>query len=310
MGGYFLLSLATGPVIYVRIGTGAGSLAVGWALSALLAWRVTRGGRISRTLLLVIAGAGLIAGVIFLAIRFSWADLGLLAACGAQLALLLSPAVYQRTRPADERPWPADERPQPADERVPLADERPRNVALWRRRTAAPLVAVLAAGAVLGLAGAAASAGVISSRVRGYDSANVRVLPGHPVSVTLGPGRYGAFGGCADEWGCDQLAPRDVSVRGALSGAVGTVSYTRLELRSDAGQSFNRDLTFTVPVREAVRIALNVNPRQPVLVAPSQDEAGLIHHEVTAAIGCALLLLASLTALAWPVAPRPRRRAA
>lgn len=287
MAAYVLLSLATGPAISVRIGTGALSDVVGWGCSAFFAWRVTRGGRFSRTLLIVVAGAGLIAAVILLAIDFSWAELGLLAAGGAQVALLLSPAVYERTRPAGGSDG---------------------SVALWRRRRPAPLVAVLAAGAVLGLAGAAASAGVISSRVRGYDSATVRVLAGHPVRLTLGPGRYGAFGGCADEWGCAQLAPRDLSVRGASSGIVGTVAYTGLDQRTDTGQSFNRDLTFTVPVRESVRIALSANPRQPVLIAPSQDKAGLIHNEVTAVSACGLLLLVSLTALAWPNVPRTRLR--
>jgi hypothetical protein len=289
VGAYFLLSLATGPAFPVRIGTGPLSWLLGWAFSAFLAWRVTRGGRISRMLLIVVSGAGVIGALILLAISLSWAELGLLAASGAQVALLLSPAVYQRTGPAHAGRG---------------------SVARWRRGFAAPLVAVLAAGAVLGLAGAAASARVISSRVRGYDSATVRVRAGHPARVTLPPGSYGVFGGCADEYGCPQLSPRDVSVQGAVSGVADTVAYTRLEQRTDAGQPFNRDLTFTVPVREAVRIALNGSPRQPVLVAPSQDEAGLIHNEVAVAIGCALLLLAALTALGWPLAPRPRRRAA
>ena len=163
------------------------------------------------------------------------------------------------------------------------------------------------AGAVLGLAGAAASAAVISIRVRGYHSDTVRVVAGHPVLVTLSPGRYGVYGGCADEWGCDQLAPRDLSVQGTLTGALGTVPYAPLEQRTDAGQLFNRDLTFTVPVREAMRITLNVNPRQPVFVAPSQEESGLIHNEVAVAVVCGLLLLGSLVALAWPLAPRARR---
>jgi hypothetical protein len=286
MVAYFLLSLVTGPVISVRIGTGGLSWLAGWVVSGILAWRVTHGGRIARTLLIVDAGAGLIASVIFLAIRFSWAEAGLLAACAAQVALLLSPAAYERTRPARQGSA---------------------SVALWRRRRPAPLVAALTAGAVLALAGAAASAAVISTRVRGYHSATVRVLAGSPARVTLGPGRYGVFGGCADEWGCDQLGPRDLTVRGVLSGDVGTVPYPRLEQRTDAGQLFNRDLTFTVPVREAVRIDLNASPRQPVLIAPSQEESGLIHSEVAAATGCALLLLASLSALAWPLAPRTPR---
>ena len=289
MGAYFLLALATGPAISVRIGTGALSTVVGWVLLVFLIWRVMHGGRISRMLLIVVAvagfivaGAELIEAVIFLAIGFSWAELGILAASAAQVALLLSPAVYRRTRPADQSYG---------------------SVALCRRRNSALLVAVLTAGAVLGLAGAAASAAVITIRVRGYHSDTARVIAGHPVLVTLSPGRYGVYGGCADEWGCDQLAPRDLSVQGALTGAVGTVPYTRLEQRTDAGQLFNRDLAFTVPVRQAVRITLNVNPRQPVFVAPSQEESGLIRNEVAAAVVCGLLLLGSLAALAWPVNP-------
>ena len=172
----------------------------------------------------------------------------------------------------------------------------------------APLVAALTAGGVLGLAGAAAAAAVISVRVRSYHSDTVRVAAGHPVSRTLAPGRYGAFGGCADQWGCAQLAPRDLSVRGARSGGIGAVPYTRLEQRADAGQPFNLDLTFTVPVREAVRIALNRNPGQPVLIAPTAEESGLIHGELVAATGCAVLLLGSLAALGWPLAPRGGRR--
>ncbi|MGD0704844.1 MAG: hypothetical protein ABSA02_33760 [Trebonia sp.] len=289
MGAYFLLSLATGPAFFVRIGTGALAWAAGWVLQAFLVWRVARGGRISRMLLIVVAEAGLIAGVIFLAIRFSWAELGLLLAGGVQVALLLSPAVYLRTRPPDQSY---------------------RSSALWRRRGPAPLVAALTVGVLLGLAGAAASAAVISGRVSAYHSDSARVLARQPVLVTLAAGQYGVFGGCLDEWGCAQISPRDLSVRGAVSGVVSTIPYTRLEQRTDGGQPFNRDLTFTVPVREAVRIALDVNPRQPVLIAPAQEEAGLIHREVVAVAACGLLLLGSLAALAWPIASRTGRRAA
>ena len=285
MGAYFLLSLVTGPAISVRLGTGILSLVTGWVCSAFFSWRVTRGGRISRMLLAVLAGAGLITAVILLAIHFSWPELGPLLAAGAQVALLLSPAVYQRTRPPDQS-WRAS--------------------ALWRRRRPAPLVAVLTAGVLLGLVGAAASAAVIGVRVRSYHSDTVRIVAGRPVLVTLAAGRYGVFGGCGEQWGCPQLAPRDLSVRGAVSGVAGTVPYTRLEQRSDAGQPFNRDLTFTVPATEAVRIALNVSPREPVLIAPSQKESGLIRNEVLAATVCGLLLFASLAALAWPLAPRRR----
>lgn len=99
-------------------------------------------------------------------IRFSPAEL---AACGAQIALLLSPAVYDRTRPAGQGAGAA---------------------ALWRRP--APLAAV------------------ISDKVHGYDANTVRVLAGHPVRLTLSPGGYSAFGGCADHWGCAQLSARPV----------------------------------------------------------------------------------------------------
>lgn len=289
MGVYFLLSLATGPGISVRIGTGTLSRPVGWVLLAFLVWRVTRGGRISRMLLLLIAGGGFIAGIILLAIGFSWPQLGLLAAGGAQVSLLLSPAVYQRTRPADHRA---------------------RAVARWRSGFAVPLVLELTAVAVLGLAGVAASAAVISSRVSAYHSETVRVLAGHPVVVTLSPGRYDAFGGCLDEWGCAQLSPRDLSVLGALSGPVSVTAYGgfdaasgAFEQRTEDGQPFVRELAFTVGVRQAVRIALSVSLRPPVLIAPSQEETSLIRVEVVAAIVCGLLLLGSLAALAWPVNP-------
>jgi hypothetical protein len=296
MGVWFLLSLVAGPVIFVRIGTGAASELAGWMLSAFFAWRVTRGGRISRMLLIVAAGTGVIAAVIVLTVRFSPAELGALAACGAQVALLLSPAVYTRTRPAGQGVG---------------------TVALWRRRRPARLVAALAAGAVLGLAGAAASAAVISGRIRGYDSDTVRVLAGQPVRVTLSPGSYSAFAGCVDRWGCAQLSAHELSVRGALSGPARFTPYggfdaasSGFEQRTDDGQPFVRELAFTVPVREPVRIALNDSyPRQPALVAPSQAKTGVIRGGIIAATGCALLLLGSLAGLAWPLASRDRPRA-
>ncbi|MCW2935556.1 MAG: hypothetical protein JWM19_6518 [Actinomycetia bacterium] len=297
MVAYFLLSLAVGPAIDVRIGTGALSGAIGWVLSAFFTWRVTRGGRCSRMLLIFATGAGFIAAVIMMAITFSPAELGALAASGAQIALLLSPAVYARTRPAGQEGAGA--------------------VALWRRRKPARLVAALAAGAVLGLAGAAASAAVISDKVHGYDADSVRLLAGHPVPLTLSPGAYSAFGGCIDKWGCAQLSARDLSIRGTLSGPARTTPYggfdtanSGFEQRTVDGQQFVRELAFTVPVREPVRIAFNGNPRQPVLIAPSQDRTAVIRGGIVAAAGCALLLLGSLAGLAWPLPSRARPRAA
>jgi hypothetical protein len=294
MVAYFLLSLVTGPVFSVRVGASPAWGLAGWAATAFLAWRVTRGGRVSRMLLILTAWTGVIEGVITPAIRFSPDPLAL-AACGAQLALLLSPAVYQRTRPA--RPGTG-------------------RVALWRRRRPARLVAALAAGAVLGLAGAAASAALISGRSHDYDSATVRLPAGHPVQVTLAPGSYSAFGGCIDRWGCAGLSPRDLSVRGALSGPVRVVPYggfdTKLpgfEQRTVDGQLFVRELAFTVPVREPVQMTLNVHPRQPVLVAPTPDKTGLLLGGIIAASGSALLFLGSLAGLTLPLGAPARPRA-
>jgi hypothetical protein len=144
MTAWFLLSLVTGPVVsvhaYASNGAAGSSVLtrlIGWALSAFFAWRVTRGGRISRMLLILEAEGGLVSGVMGLAIHFRLTQLGVLAATAAQLALLLSPAVYRRTRPGAQ----------------PGA-----KMALWRRRTPVPLVTALAAGVALGLTGMAVSA--------------------------------------------------------------------------------------------------------------------------------------------------------
>ena len=202
--------------------------------------------------------------------------------------------MYQRTRPAG-----------PGTGRV----------ALWRRRRPARLAAALAAGTVLGLAGAAASAALISGRIHDYDSATVHLPAGHPVQVTLSPGSYSVFGGCIDLWGCAGLSPSDLPVRGALSGPVRVVPYggfdTKLpgfEQRTVNGQPFVRELAFTVPVREPVQMTLNVHPRQPVLVAPTPDKTGLLLSGIIAASGSALLFLGSLAGLTLPLAAPARPR--
>ena len=157
---------------------------------------------------------------------------------------------------------------------------------------------------------------MISDKVHGYDADTVRVLAGHPVRLTLSPGGYSAFGGCADYWGCAQLSGRGLSVGGALSGPARIVPYggfdassSGFEQRTDEGQPFVRELAFTVPVREPVRIALNGNPGQPVLIAPSQDRTDVIRSGIVAAAGFTLLLFGSLAGLAWPLPSRARPRA-
>jgi hypothetical protein len=74
-------------------------ISVPWLfLVPLLTWRVWRGGRISRVLLIVNAVAGYTGIALHLARLWRPLDVWLLADFAAQVALLVSPAVYQRTR--------------------------------------------------------------------------------------------------------------------------------------------------------------------------------------------------------------------
>lgn len=76
-------------------------------LAAFLAWRVSRGGRPSRVILIIL-GVLSFAGDAFIGTR-SWSLLALLllAIYAAQIALLVSPAVYQRTRRDPLSAWAA-----------------------------------------------------------------------------------------------------------------------------------------------------------------------------------------------------------
>jgi hypothetical protein len=104
MWAYFLLSLAVSPIIYLYIGpAGVSPMSAGhwydWIFSAFFAWRVARGGRVSRMLLIIGAGAGYLDASSRIAYQFTPELVGHLAIYAAQIALLLSPAVYLRTRP-------------------------------------------------------------------------------------------------------------------------------------------------------------------------------------------------------------------
>jgi hypothetical protein len=102
MLGYVLLSLAVGPDGFLRVGTGPigpGAFLFGALAAALFAWRVSRGGRASRILLIVSTALAFLATALEIAPRFGLAVFAVLAVCAVQLALLLSPAVYRRTRP-------------------------------------------------------------------------------------------------------------------------------------------------------------------------------------------------------------------
>ena len=104
MWAYFLLSLAVGPIVSLYIGpAGLSPLSAShwydWIFSAFFAWRVSRGGRVSRMLLIIGAGAGYLDASSRIAGQFTPELVGQLAIYAAQIALLLSPAVYLRTRP-------------------------------------------------------------------------------------------------------------------------------------------------------------------------------------------------------------------
>jgi hypothetical protein len=145
MVAYFLLSLVTGISISVGVGPGPFSLS-GWVATAFFAWRVTCGGRISRMLLIVLSWSGFIFAVVSARTGLSVAEFGTLVASVAQIALLLSPAVYERTRPDDGG-------------RLPL----------WRTRHPRWLAVTLAVGAVLGLAWVV----VYATALRGHDKAGL-----------------------------------------------------------------------------------------------------------------------------------------
>lgn len=66
-------------------------------VAALFAWRVSRGGRVSRVILLILTTLSFGGAAFMHAPPWSPFVLGLLAVYGTQLVLLVSPAVYQRT---------------------------------------------------------------------------------------------------------------------------------------------------------------------------------------------------------------------
>jgi hypothetical protein len=296
MSAYFLLSLVTGPVIYLRVGPAPlapGPGAFGWVFSAFFAWRVTRGGRVSRVLLIVGAVLCCLVAVSMVALRFTPAALGVLAAGWVQVAVLLSPAVYQRTRPGGGTAWTGE----PARQRR------------QRRRSPRWLVMALAVAAALGLTGSAVAEAVITGRVASYNSRTVHLRPGEPSRVTLTQGRYFAFVGCSDYVGCPALDPRQLTVRGPGHIVVANVGFSGPpDMRSEAGQQFQPTLVFTVPAREQVLISLSASPGQPAFVAPSEQESRYLIHWVEVAVASALLLLAALAALDWTLPWRARGR--
>jgi hypothetical protein len=91
----FTLTHSSGPG-----GRPAVLISIPWLiLVPFLTWRVWRGGRISRVLLIVNGVLGYTGIALHLARLWRPLDVWLLADLAAQVALLVSPAVYERTRP-------------------------------------------------------------------------------------------------------------------------------------------------------------------------------------------------------------------
>ena len=73
MAACFLISVAVGPSVFVKGGSGPpglGTHVIGALVSAFFAWRVTRGGRISRMLLVISAEIGFLTAAFEIASRF------------------------------------------------------------------------------------------------------------------------------------------------------------------------------------------------------------------------------------------------
>jgi hypothetical protein len=299
---YFLLSVASGPVIYIDVDPAPLGLAgshLGWLLTAFFAWRVCRGGRISRALLII--------GTVFLCLsvaiaavhRLTPAPLGVFTAAGVQLAVLVSPAIYWRTRPLG---WTG----------------RPSRPVRTRRRGPRWLVVALACVAALGLTGTAVAVAVIEGRNASYDSRTVDVRFGQPAYATLTPGSYFLFVRCA--YGCEALSldqtgaawagsinPNQLSVEGTSNIVVANISSSgELEMRGEADRPFEPDLVFRIPATQRVRISLDKRLRQPAFIAPSEQKSRYLLHWIEVAVAFGLLLLAALAALAWVLPWRPK----
>jgi hypothetical protein len=99
----YLLLAAVGFIVNwlsgidVRRGPG---LPPSFLVTAFLVWRVSRGGRISRVLLIIGNAASCVVAALAVARQWDVAVVALIVVSAAQVALLVSPPVYGRTRPA------------------------------------------------------------------------------------------------------------------------------------------------------------------------------------------------------------------
>lgn len=97
----FLLLATTGSVLsWLSHSYGQQNPLGSFLSTAFLTWRVSRGGRISRAILIIVSGASYAAAALAVARLWDVAVVALVLICAAQIALLTSPPVYGRTRPA------------------------------------------------------------------------------------------------------------------------------------------------------------------------------------------------------------------
>lgn len=75
------------------------NLLLSFLITAFLTWRVSRGSRISRMILIIVSGVSYAVAALAVAQLWDLAIMALAIVCAAQIALLVSPPVYERTRP-------------------------------------------------------------------------------------------------------------------------------------------------------------------------------------------------------------------
>ena len=99
---YVLLAPVGFAWSWLSHGLGPQELLPWFLITAFLAWRVSRGGRVSRAILVLASGASYVVGVLHVARLWDASIIALVIIAAAQLALLLSPPVVGRTTR-----WPA-----------------------------------------------------------------------------------------------------------------------------------------------------------------------------------------------------------
>ena len=178
----------------------------------------------------------------------------------------------------------------------------------WQRpvrpRPKIPLpAAALAVVAAVALAGSIASGALIFDRLGAYNADGIYLHAGHPVRVLLGPGHYVVNVGCTEETICAQLPLSGLSVRTASGGILATSP----DPSSDHLDQAVGEVSFTVPVKEAVNLYLSAHLGQPAFVIRSEGEEAhaLIGWIILAGLSL-LVLLASLVSLGVLLARRLR----